>query len=283
MTIKSLWVADLHLDHMGVEDYGKTMRAFQEAQADVCILGGDIGTARNFEFFLRQLSERCPKTQFYFVLGNHDFWYSTIGGAQSMAKYLRIPNVTYMTALTEAVTLGEGIQLVGVDGWYDYRYGDASKAVKLNDEYTILLHDRSDVIGYAQQFVEQQVARLKEQLSTVRADTKLLNVVTHVPPFAEMCRYNGSPSDDAHLPVFSCKAIGDTLREWAFAHPDTYVHVFSGHTHESGWAVFGSGNGFAHCATRLYGTTDLSKGNSFTSDLDSIVRVLTEGRPNALS
>ena len=63
-----------------------------------------------------------------------------------------------------------------------------------------------------------------------------LIVVTHVPPFREACWYRGRPSDDAWLPHFSCKVVGDVLAEAMAAHPDRDMTVLCGHTHGAGEA-----------------------------------------------
>ena len=61
-------------------------------------------------------------------------------------------------------------------------------------------------------------------------------VLTHVPPFREACWHQGRISDDAWLPGFTCKAMGQMLIEGARDHPDREVTVLCGHTHGSGEA-----------------------------------------------
>ena len=61
-------------------------------------------------------------------------------------------------------------------------------------------------------------------------------VLTHVPPFREACWHEGKVSDDNWLPFFTCKAVGDALREAMAAAPDRRMTVLCGHTHGSGEA-----------------------------------------------
>ena len=60
--------------------------------------------------------------------------------------------------------------------------------------------------------------------------------MTHVPPFREACWHEGQISDDAWLPHFACKAVGDRLTALARAHPEHTLTVLCGHTHSAGVA-----------------------------------------------
>jgi hypothetical protein len=64
------------------------------------------------------------------------------------------------------------------------------------------------------------------------------NVLTllHVPPFKEACWHEGRISDVDWLPHFTCKAVGDLLRDAMQARPDCKMRVLCGHTHGAGEA-----------------------------------------------
>jgi Icc-related predicted phosphoesterase len=59
-------------------------------------------------------------------------------------------------------------------------------------------------------------------------------VVTHVPPFQESAWWMGKPSAPDWLPFFSCKAVGDVLKESMLNYPTRQMAVLCGHTHGSG-------------------------------------------------
>jgi hypothetical protein len=61
-------------------------------------------------------------------------------------------------------------------------------------------------------------------------------VPTHVPPFRESCWHEGRVSNDAWLPFFTCKAVGDVLSEAMRRCPDREMTVLCGHTHGAGEA-----------------------------------------------
>jgi predicted phosphodiesterase len=56
-------------------------------------------------------------------------------------------------------------------------------------------------------------------------------VLTHIPPFAEACLYEGKISNDDWLPYFSSKASGDVLVNICSKHPNIDFLVLCGHTH----------------------------------------------------
>lgn len=56
-------------------------------------------------------------------------------------------------------------------------------------------------------------------------------MLTHVPPFKETCWHDGRPSQEEWLPYFSCKAVGDVLKDIMEQHPESEMTVLCGHTH----------------------------------------------------
>jgi Icc protein len=65
---------------------------------------------------------------------------------------------------------------------------------------------------------------------------KRLIWVTDIPPFKEACWHEGHISDEDWLPHFTCKAVGDVLRDAMRARPDRQMRVLCGHTHGAGEA-----------------------------------------------
>ena len=60
---------------------------------------------------------------------------------------------------------------------------------------------------------------------------KKIIVLTHVPPFKEVCLHNGQISDDGWLPYFSSKVMGDVLMPFANDNPSIDFLVLCSHTH----------------------------------------------------
>lgn len=56
-------------------------------------------------------------------------------------------------------------------------------------------------------------------------------VLTHIPPFKEVCLHEGKISNDDWLPYFSSRATGEVLIDTCMAYPDIHFLVLCGHTH----------------------------------------------------
>ncbi len=75
--MKAIWLTDIHLNFALPEDLLKFTNHLKSEKADCIFLTGDIGEAHNSLMYLEMLAEtvQCPV---YFVLGNHDFYGSSI-------------------------------------------------------------------------------------------------------------------------------------------------------------------------------------------------------------
>jgi len=65
-------------------------------------------------------------------------------------------------------------------------------------------------------------------------DHQRVIVLTHVPPFKEATWHQGKISEDDWLPFFSCKVVGDVLKDVMEQHPSGEMTVYCGHCHSSG-------------------------------------------------
>ena len=229
------WLTDIHLDFVPLAATKLLFdRAFAERPAGV-VVTGDISESRVLFYHLRLLAAAatCPV---YFVLGNHDFYASSIAAVRRQTAALcgELPVLTYLTA-AEVVELSPTLGLVGHDGWADARLGDYENSeVMLNDFFLIeeLAHlEKLERRRRLEALGDEAAAHVRRWLPVALARYPQVLVATHVPPFREACRYQGRPSDENWLPHFSCRAMGDALLEAAAAAPNTQVAVLCGHTH----------------------------------------------------
>jgi hypothetical protein len=138
------------------------------------------------------------------------------------------------------VPLTERTGLVGIDGWADGRLGDwESSGVLLND-YVFIEElaglEKPHRLRVMQAIAAEEAAALEPRLREALTRFDTVVVGTHVPPFREACWYEGKISNDAWLPHFTCKAVGDVLLSCAREHPTRAVRVLCGHTHGAGSA-----------------------------------------------
>jgi predicted phosphohydrolase len=228
--MRATWLTDLHLNFLDETSLKVFATEVMAEKPDVLLVTGDTGEAFNVCAFLDMLALIAPV---HAVLGNHDFYRSTIAEVRERAH-----RSTWYLPARGPVRLGN-TTLVGVDGWGDARCGNLDSDVKLADWQWIgeldglLLCPAPVRCAKLQALGSAEAAQLSATLERV-GDTRELIVLTHVPPFADACWYNGARSSPDWLPWFSCIAVGDVLLAYARAHPATTITVLCGHTHGKG-------------------------------------------------
>ena len=103
-------------------------------EPDLVLVGGDISNGIASLTHLANLAAFINK-QFYFVLGNHDFYYGSIAQTRIQAYELTLfnPKVHYLTN-NGIISLTKHTALIGHDGWSDALAGDyMNSEVMLND------------------------------------------------------------------------------------------------------------------------------------------------------
>ncbi len=249
------WATDIHLDFLRDEQVREFADRLVADRPDAVVLSGDLSHAEQLEHHLRLLLQgtSCP---IYFVLGNHDYYGSSIAAVRQAVQELcgRRARLRWLPACG-VVTLSEKTAMIGCDGWADARLGTpADTPVFLNDfihieELAATLdpggrHDPARLRGLDRTALhaelrargDAEAARCRELLGAALELRPHVLVVTHVPPFAAACWHEGALSDDRWLPYFTCAAVGEVLRELAAAHPTRSVTVLCGHTHGAGEA-----------------------------------------------
>ena len=234
------WATDVHLNFLDPHGVGVFCEALAREEPDAVLITGDIAEAPSVERLLSAVAAEL-KTPIYFVLGNHDYYRSSIARVREGMLELcsRSPHLGWLPAMG-VVPLGPEVALVGVDGWADGRLGDYARSpVMLNDYVLIaelagLTHAarraRLEALGDA------EAARLAGPLAEALHRYRRVIVGTHVPPFKEACWHEGRISNDDWLPHFTCRAVGEALRRAALDHPDRKIRVLCGHTHGAGTA-----------------------------------------------
>jgi 3',5'-cyclic AMP phosphodiesterase CpdA len=229
--MRATWLTDLHLNFLQQEPLGRFLASVRREAPEVIFVTGDTAESHNVDHFLEQLRPIAP---LYYVLGNHDFYGSSLaevrGRARQQGGWLPALGPVRLTAATT---------LVGVDGWGDARCGNLASRVRLADWQWIgdldgLMACPPEHRAQALQAVgADEAGTLRAQLETLEPSDELI-VLTHVPPFAEACWHDGKPSEPDWLPWFTCIAVGEVLLEYARRVPRTRITVLCGHTHGRG-------------------------------------------------
>ena len=232
------WLTDLHLEFLTPARLTQFCVGLARAAPESLLITGDISQSRGLEKHLRIL-ERTLECPIYFVLGNHDFYYGSIGEVRALAERVSLasPRLCWLPS-RGIIPLSEATALVGHDGWADGRFGDyARSAVMLNDyrfiqEFVGLGRDAR--LARLGQLGDEAAAYLRGILPEALSRWRRVIVATHVPPFAQAAWHEGRISDDDWLPHFSCKVVGEVLVEAMRERPDREMLVLCGHTHGAG-------------------------------------------------
>ncbi len=242
------WVTDLHLDWVARPRRFEFYKTLQAAGLDALLIGGDIGLAQTLPSLLSEIEEAID-APIYFVLGNHDFYGSSIAAVRNQIR--RQAAASRLTWLSSAgvVKLSETTALVGHDSWADGRCGDFFRSNVLLNDYVLIeelsvaedlrrfgFYDKEKLFRKLNALGDEAAQHIRRVLAEALEAVPNAMVLTHVPPFRESCWHEGRISGDDFLPHFTCQAFGDTLLEVLEQHPSRSVTVLCGHTHSSGFA-----------------------------------------------
>lgn len=234
---KLAWVTDIHLDRLTERDYAEYKEYLRELNPDCLIISGDIAEG---EFVCKSLKDFNDSLNFpiYFVLGNHDFYFSGFAEVEDKVRELvkKSENLFWLSE-SGIVQLNDSTALIGVEGWGDARNG----TLNLSEASSRDVLSIADYKGLSRERIKElltskggKYARILRPvlLETVKNYQKII-FVTHLPPFVEVCfdrslRICG----EFKLPFYTCKAIGDMLLEVMTENPLCQMTVLCGHTHE---------------------------------------------------
>jgi 3',5'-cyclic AMP phosphodiesterase CpdA len=235
--MRLVWMTDIHLDFLSEVEVTRFCADISRAEPDGVLVGGDIAQAASFERALREMALHTGRP-IWFVLGNHDFYGSSIDEVRRCAAALSSEGRAVWLGAVDVVDLTPHTALVGHDGWGDARLGShVASGVVLNDFFRIAdlrVADKTELARVLHRLGDEAAAHLKRVLPMALKSHEHVLVLTHVPPFREACWHEGRVSGDDYLPYFACRATGDVLLDEASRHSDRRVTVLCGHTHSPG-------------------------------------------------
>jgi predicted phosphohydrolase len=231
--VRATWLTDIHLNFLRPLALQAFYARVKDEQPQVLLVTGDIGEADSVARFVADLAAIAP---IYFVLGNHDYYRSSIATVRGGME--RLDDTATWLPAHDPLRISTRTIMLGIDGWGDARCGDLESTIELSDwklidDFRKCRGDRPARIEILKRLGANEARALRDRLAAVPASEQLL-VLTHVPPFPEACVYGGEPSTPPWLPWFTCIATGEVLREYAAAHPDQHVLVLCGHSHGAG-------------------------------------------------
>lgn len=235
---KIAWATDTHLDRLGENDYLEYKEYLQELNPDCLILSGDIAEGEVVTKSLKDFDESFD-FPIYFVLGNHDFYWSSFAQVETNIQEL-VKNSKRLVWLSQSdvIPLNDSTCLIGIEGWGDGRNGTVNiskgytKDLLLIESYKGL--NREEIANLLQTRGDYYAEILRPKLIEAVKNYEKVILVTHVPPFVEVC-FDRSLRiyNEFRQPFYTCKAIGDLLLEVMSENPSCQMTVLCGHTHET--------------------------------------------------
>ena len=236
--IRAAWLTDVHLN---CADYASVRRMYDrliELNVDQVFVTGDIGESGDVIKYLESMVAELQRP-IHFVLGNHDFYYSSIRRIRADAAQLcqRVEELTYLTDC-DHVRLTPTAALVGHDGWADAREGDFDRSPIMLNDYGLI----AELAGLSKlarrlmlEALGNEAARhIRRVLPPAARDFSQVFLLTHVPPLREACWHDGRTADDDWSPHFTCQVMGQAILEIMPDFPQTQLTVLCGHTHSGG-------------------------------------------------
>ena len=238
LVFRFAWLTDIHLNFLGVSDLQNFLAQVAELDVHGYVISGDIGESDSVVGYLRAFAHTVGRPV-YFVLGNHDFYRSSILQVRQdiMAHVGGTSNLHYLTMIDHMELTPDAV-IVGHDAWADGRYGDFLASSMMLNDY-VLIRELAQAHSQGQLALWQTLKTLADEAAQTLAQRltqaleryALVFVTIHPPPFIENTLYNGQSSPANSLPHFSCKAVGDVLLTMADRYPKKRIIVLCGHTH----------------------------------------------------
>lgn len=253
--LKYAWATDTHFDHLDQKNNLQLIKFANELVATNptgIFLTGDISSSPNLVHHLSVL-ETVVQRPIYYVLGNHDYYFSSIKVMRDkMFELSRISDYLKYVPSTSYVALSTTTALVGHDGWYDAMYGVGAKSRFVMNDWRFI-GDFVQYSGGSSYIAENGQPRHKDLIverarhlannsiqhiamgikEAIKAKFTNIIVMTHFPPYPEAHRYKDAPSNPEIQPWYTSKMLGDTLLAAATAHSNIQFTSLSGHTHSA--------------------------------------------------
>jgi predicted MPP superfamily phosphohydrolase len=237
------WLTDLHLNFLTAEELCEFLEQLANARADTVLISGDIAESRDVTHFLQKVADAAG-AMIYFVLGNHDFYFSSIRDVRANVSALcrQDPRLVWLNE-AGVVELTPQMGLVGHDGWADARLGDYERSHVMMNDYVLIEEfagvDKEPRWPLLKAQADESADAVRKTLPVALDRYPRVLLVTHVPPFRDACWHEGKISDDEWLPHFTSQAMGDAILEIMRSFPRRELTVLCGHTHGRGEAQLG--------------------------------------------
>jgi predicted phosphohydrolase len=240
MKDKYLWYTDTHLDKVAPWTLTRFITHIVNEKPKGVFLTGDISTGPMLCWHLRLMAHfiKCP---IYFVLGNHDYHFTSIEKQHEKVRQMcrEVPNLIWLTE-SDVIDLHHEVGLIGTEGWYDAELGNpkylkATLDWMLTTEFRKLPNMDARVEAF-RALADKSCHILEDKLEKALAqDFKTIYIMTHFPPWKEATRDEGTYLEKYFLPYNVNMRLGKTIERVMLERKKRNVTVLAGHTHTDCW------------------------------------------------
>lgn len=240
MKDKYLWYTDTHFDKVMPWTLAKFIFHIRKENPKGVFLTGDISNGIFTCGHLRMLAMavKCP---IYFVLGNHDYHFSSVDKTHEKIRALckKCPNLIWMTE-SDVIALTPEVGLIGAEGWYDAELGNP-KYLKATLDWMLTqdfrtLPDMEARIAKFRDLATRSCNILADKLEkALEQDFKTIYLLTHFPPWKEATRDEGTLLESYYLPYNVNLRLGKVIEQIMEGRKKRHLTVLAGHTHTDCW------------------------------------------------
>lgn len=235
--MKLVWSTDPHLDHLKKLNLDLFIEEVAAHEPDALLLTGDIAEGPTVTAYLAYVYDKLRRP-IYFVLGNHDFYRSSIATVEANVRRMRaaVPELAYLPDGVQELTADTC--LVGVNGWADGLAGNpigsriAMCDWDLISELKPFSHPakRHELLATLEGLSQTDANLAQVRLAEAASKFKKIIFACHVPPWPDAAWHQGKRSDNDWLPWFCSVRLGQAIS--GFDAPE--ITVLCGHSHSSG-------------------------------------------------
>ena len=233
---KYLWFTDCHLDKLLPWTLAKFIYDIVKENPAGVFLTGDISVGPLLCYHLKLMAEfiHCP---IYFILGNHDYYFKTFEEQHQNIRDLckQYDNLIWVTE-SDIIYLGNEVALIGAEGWYDARLGNPDY-LKFTFDWLLIkdfkkCKNMTQRIDMFRELSKNSCKIIKEKLeSALDKDYKTIYILTHMPPWKQATRDEGTFLEKYYLPYNVNLALGETIEKVMQDRKKKSVECWVGHTH----------------------------------------------------
>jgi len=240
MKDKYLWYTDTHLDKVAPWTLMRFIYHVIKQRPHGVFLTGDISTGPLLCFHLKLLAKyiKCP---IYFVLGNHDYHFTSIAKQHEKIRNLckECPNLVWLTN-SDVISLNNEVGLIGTEGWYDAKLGIPDYLKYSFDRFLVkefrTLHSLEEQIASFRDLATWSCKFLEDKLEKALAQNfKTVYIMTHFPPWKEATRDVGKLLEKFWLPYNVNYGLGQMIERVMKDRKKRNVTLLAGHTHTDAW------------------------------------------------